>query len=271
MPKKPYIDSASIHQLFHEEQRKRRLPSWQVVSAVFLVVFGFFFLLNAPALNQQLRYWWENDIKTANIATPISVTPIASPSSMPTAIAPSAEPKILPQPGQSTDPSFMANNTIWIPKIGVKAPVLWDVTSTGDVTKDILTALQRGVVRYPQTALPDQVGNVFLTGHSSNYWWEKGSYKTIFALLDRLVVGDTIYIKYDNQVYTYKVSGQKVVKPSETSVLNRTDYATLSLMTCTPVGTNLLRRVVTAQLISPTSLTKKQPSSPAESLIYAVR
>ena len=271
MPQKKYIDATTINQLFHEEQRKRRFPSWQVISAVILVVFGFFFLFNAPALNQQVRYWWENDIQASQTAQLVPTIPVVEPTDQ--SNQPQAKPSstTLPAASQTADFTSLSNNTIWIPKLGIKAPVLWDITSSGDITSDILTALQKGVVRYPQTALPDQVGNVFLTGHSSNYWWEKGSYKTIFALLDRLVVGDMIYIKYDSQVYTYRVNGQKVVKPSETSVLERTEHATLSLMTCTPVGTNLLRRVVTAQLISPTTLTKKQPTSPAESLIYAVR
>lgn len=270
-----HIDAATINQLFHGQVRKRsRFPSWQFLTASFCVIIGMFFLLNAPAFNQQLRYWWETDISTSR-----SFQQQTTNQGLPVVKQLPAAPELAVQtPGalmqvKSTEEllAAMPANTIWIPKIKVTAPIIWDVTSKGDLTTDLLEALQGGVVRYPQTALPNQIGNVFLTGHSSNYWWEKGRYKTIFALLDRLVVGDVVHVKYEGIVYTYRVSRQQVVKPTQTSVLDSTAKPTLSLMTCTPVGTNLLRRVVTAELISPTDLTKKQPVAPANATLQAIR
>lgn len=268
--KQRYISSEDINSLFHSKKRKRRFPSWQVLSACFVIVFGIFFLINAPAITQQLSYWYETDIQNSQSLTQtISEEkkapgiPVASPTGIDTIKQPVVT--------VATDLSKINDNSIYIPKIKVKAPIIWDVSAGGDLNTDMLTALRYGVVRYPQTALPSQVGNVFLTGHSSNYWWEKGNYKTIFALLDRLVVGDMIYIKYNGIVYTYKVAGQRVVKPSETSVLNSTKAPTLSLMTCTPTGTALYRRIVTANLVSPTEGLTQQPTSPTNGSLQAVR
>lgn len=132
-------------------------------------------------------------------------------------------------------------NEIYIPKINVSAPVIWNVPENNQ-----MPSLENGVAQYSGTALPGQIGNVFIYGHSSNYWWDKGGYNEIFALLDQLQTSDKIYINYENKVYVYVVTAQKVVSPKDTSVLNPTSTPTLSLMTCVPVGTSLNRLVVTA-------------------------
>lgn len=264
MSKQRYVSADDINTLFYKPSRKRRSFSWQLISACFLIVLGIFTAINAPALGLQVNYWWNSDIQAAssqNVALPADHLPTV------------ADKVVTPAKtqGQTFDPAQLPNNTIYIPKISTKAPVIWDVSAGGDLNSDMLTALQKGVARYPRTALPDQVGNVFLTGHSSNYWWDPGHYKTVFALLNRLVVGDVIYIKYQDKVYTYRVTAQKVVQPSETSVLAPTKTPTLSLMTCTPTGTSLLRRIVTADLISPKDGLTPQPTTPNESIIQSIR
>lgn len=255
-----YISADEISQLFHHKKRKNHLLSWQIVSAALLIVLGIFSLVNAPAMSQHVAYWWESDIQAAQ---QVEQLPVVAPSPVGSNASPSTN---------TFDPSTLSDDTIYIPKIKTKAPIVWDVTGgSSDVNADLLKALERGVARYPQTALPDQVGNVFLTGHSSNYWWEKGKYKTVFALLSKLVAGDVIYVKYQGVVYTYRVNGQKVVKPTETSVLNPTKTPVLSLMTCTPTGTALYRRVVTADLVSPKENLKPQPTQPNADALQSVR
>lgn len=257
---KRYISADDLEDLFHKTTRRRRLPSWQIVSAVFLIFVFIFAFVNWPAMSQQVAYWWQTDIQAAK--PPAASLPVVAPSSIPSQS---------PRQEKPYDPTSLANNTIYIPKTNTRSPIIWDVSAGADLNTDLLTALQKGVVRYPKTALPNQVGNVFLTGHSSNYWWDKGRYKTIFALLNRLVAGDIIYIKYQNVLYTYKVTGQKVVQPSETSVLEPTKEPILSLMTCTPTGTALLRRIVTARLVSPSTGLVQQPTRPDLKVINAVR
>ncbi len=281
---KQYISAQEINQLFHQPKKPGSWPSWQLLSAGLLIGLGLFAFLNAPAIGQQLGYWWETDIQAGQKAQEIEVK-----TKQPEVVNESVQ-----QVGENSsskiqtpnnkyqnpnsknvqasfDPQSLAENTIYIPRIRVKAPIVWDVSAGDDLNADLLKALEKGVARYPKTALPNQVGNVFLTGHSSNYWWEKGSYKTIFALLNRLVAGDQIYIKYQGQAYTYKVSAQKVVKPTETSVLNPTTSPTLSLMTCTPTGTSLMRRIVIADLVSPQLSGVAQPTKPDLENLESVR
>ena len=150
----------------------------------------------------------------------------------------------------SLEPGEVIPNTptLVVPKISVTAPIIF-VDST--VEANIQEGLHNGVVHYFQTAMPGKVGNVFITGHSSNYWWDKGSYNYVFANLDKLVIGDQAKIYYNGNKYLYQVTNIKVVEPTDMSVLDQTIKPTLTLMTCTPSGTSLRRLIVTFDQISP--------------------
>lgn len=142
-------------------------------------------------------------------------------------------------------PVATINNHLVIPKIGVDAPIQWNIPED-----DIYSALEKGVVHYQGTAVPTEIGNVFIFGHSSYYLWAPGSYKQIFALLDKLEAGDKIYVNYQNKVYGYEVTGKKVVEPEDLSVLAQPqDQKILTLMTCVPIGTNLRRLIIEAKQI----------------------
>jgi LPXTG-site transpeptidase (sortase) family protein len=157
-----------------------------------------------------------------------------------------------PAPTTSVAPAasavIPAENTITIPKINVHAPVEYEPSIQ---EANIQKALQSGVVHYGNTALPGQVGNAAIFGHSSNDWWEPGDYKFVFVLLDKLAPGDRFTIDYQSKRYTYEVTGSKVVEPTDLSVLNPTPTPTVTLITCTPPGTSLRRLVVTAKQVDP--------------------
>lgn len=167
----------------------------------------------------------------------------------------------------TTNASVPAADTISIPKINVNAPVVYQPSV--DETA-IENSLENGVVHYGNTAVPGQVGNVAIFGHSSNDWWEPGNYKFVFVLLDKLAPGDQVTIDYNSQRYVYQVTGSQVVDPTDVGVLNPTSTPTLTLITCTPPGTSLRRLVVTARQISPdpnsaTSTPTPTPASTANS------
>jgi len=139
---------------------------------------------------------------------------------------------------------------IIIPKINVEIPVVYDVTSIKE--KEVNTALERGVVHYPITPTPGQLGNVVIVGHSSNNLFNQGRYKFAFVLLGRLQEGDTFMLNYNGQRYVYKVYQKKIVSPKEVSVLGPADRpSTATLITCDPPGTALNRLVVVGEQISP--------------------
>lgn len=161
------------------------------------------------------------------------------------------------------DPSMLPR--IVINKIKVTAPIIFDLAESSETT--FQKALQKGVVHYPETAKPGTSGNTVIFGHSSNQIWAPGDYKFVFALLEELTEGDKIFIEYQGIRYTYEVIGMKVVPPTDISVLQPSSKSKLTLITCTPVGTNEKRLIVEAILTSPklnqdtdTSKTIKSPS-----------
>lgn len=76
---------------------------------------------------------------------------------------------------------------------------------------------------------------------------------TMFTNLDKVVIGDTFVIETFGRVMTYRVNDIKVIDPDETDtirVVAGEDLATL--ITCTPLGINSQRIVVTGERITPT-------------------
>lgn len=139
------------------------------------------------------------------------------------------------------DPDF----SIVIPKIGANSRVLANI-DPGD-EKTYLDALNKGVAHAAGTAYPGEGGHVFLFAHSTDYFWNVGTYNAIFYLLYKLEKNDEIDIFYKGQRYVYKVIGSEVVDPSQVQYLTRkTNREFLTLQTCWPLGTTLKRLLVFA-------------------------
>lgn len=253
------LSENDIRQLFVEPQVSKPAPTFQYhnnpqkpsskigiyfrYSIIFLAMLTLIFgIINYPSIYQQIKYWWQVDYRGGSISDQSLFGPITQPG------ANSSQPNEGANGGTPTTAGQidLTQNKLYIPKINVIAPIIWDIPQD-----QILGQLKNGVVQYQGTALPGQVGNVFITGHSSNYWWIKGNYNHIFALLDKLVVGDEIYLTYQGVIYKYHVSSAIVVAPSDISVMESQGKNTLSLMTCVPVGTTLNRLIVRADLVSP--------------------
>ncbi len=149
-------------------------------------------------------------------------------------------------------------NRVIIPSLNLNVPLVTPSYSSllkedwEGVETDIQEALQHGVVHYPGTARPGQSGNFFVTGHSSYYPWAPGAYKTVFARLHELNIGDEYWVYYGGDKHRYVVTTKKEVKPSDVTVLDQPSTKRVAtLMTCTPVGTTLRRLILTAQEIDP--------------------
>jgi sortase A len=152
----------------------------------------------------------------------------------------------------STDIAVSPDPKLIIPKINVDVPVYYDVTPDYDSQ---MAAMQKGVAWFGipgANSHPGQVGNTVLSGHSSNDITDQGDYKFIFARLDHLVKGDSIFVNYQSKRYTYTVTNTSVVKPTDVGALvYPTTKPILTLITCTPLGTSLNRLLITAEQVSP--------------------
>lgn len=127
-----------------------------------------------------------------------------------------------------------------IPSINLDLPI-YHGTSTDTLSK--------GVGHLEGTSLP--VGgkgtHAVLTGHRGL------ATATLFTHLDKVRRGDTFTIGVLGQVLTYKVFDIAVVDPSDTASLKADPTRDLvTLVTCTPLGINSQRILVTGERVTPT-------------------
>lgn len=217
------VADTSLSWYFAQILRSRR------VSALFLAVAAallIFILLNPQYILAQLRYTFgDSSEKKTAIVSGI----------------------VLPHPVQKGEP-----NMLFLERLGIKVPIQYVTEKSENVFQK---ALIDGVVHYPGTANPGRIGNVYIFGHSSDYIWSKGKYKTIFALLPKVQKDDQIVITdAQGTQFTYRVFETKIVKPTDGSVLNQGDgrQKLLTLQTSYPLGTALKRFIVRASLIEET-------------------
>jgi sortase A len=127
-----------------------------------------------------------------------------------------------------------------IPKLNIKDAVV----TLGSMD------LKKSLIQYPQTALPGQLGNTVVFGHSVlPQFFNPKNYLTIFSTLYKLKQGDEIVLNYDRMDYKYVIEEMFEIKPTNLSVLEqRFDDKTLTLITCSPPGTYLRRLIIKAKL-----------------------
>ena len=108
----------------------------------------------------------------------------------------------------------------------------------------------------PGTQLPGQVGNFAVAGHrvtAGNPFWSLPSLKD----------GDLVYIDTKLNTYTYRVTGQHTVLPTDTAVVDpvpghpgqRPTQRLITMITCNPAWTGTHRVIVTGTLVSATART----------------
>ena len=130
--------------------------------------------------------------------------------------------------------------SLTIPKLKIEKAL---VSTTND-------DLSQSLVHYGGSGIPGNPGNAVVFGHSTlPQLFNPKNYKTIFATLHTLKVGDEIFIEYDGIVYKFVIASRKIIDPTDTSVLAQDiDGSFLTLITCTPPGTYWKRLVLKAKL-----------------------
>jgi sortase A len=109
------------------------------------------------------------------------------------------------------------------------------------VNGDAPTDLRKGPGLYPDTPLPGERGTTAVAGHRTTYG-------APFRQIDKLERNDTIELEMPYGTFTYVVQGQKIVPPTDLSVLDRVGYDRLVLTACHPLYSAAKRIVVFARL-----------------------
>lgn len=119
-----------------------------------------------------------------------------------------------------------------IPRIGVDKIVVEGVS---------LPDLKKGPGHFPDTPLPGQEGNAAIAGHRTTYG-------APFNRLDELVAGDEITVETVQGTFTYLVTEQLIVSPTQVEVLEDKGDNRLTLTACHPKFSARQRIVVVAEL-----------------------
>lgn len=174
---------------------------------------------------------------------------------------------------EAVDPSITQNVSadprLIIPKLNVDVPVAFGINYN-----DVFEAMNHGVAQFMipgADAMPGQIGNLVISGHSAGDIYSDNPYKFIFSGLERLEAGDLIYINYNSVRYTYRMTGSQVVEPTDVQALiYSTDKPILTLITCTPLGTSRYRLLVIAEQISPDYSGETSTPEPTDDQDYSM-
>ena len=149
-----------------------------------------------------------------------------------------------------------------IPSVGIDVPYITDEPSFAE--DKVQLALRKGVAHFGTTAMPGQIGNMVVLGHSSAAIWESGSYKFAFTLLNKVPDGALVYVDYKGERYIYRLTSREVVEPEDVGVIDQsTDTPDITLITCTPIGVSSHRLVLKGTQISPSPAKATRANAPA--------
>ena len=176
---------------------------------------------------------------TGGFAVPTTTTPNSNASSG------DPEPSVL---YANLDINTSVPGRLNIPQLKIDAPLVFSTDP-----KNFESDLQLGVIHYPGTALPGQIGTSYISGHSSNYVWAKGNYNHVFTHLNDLPDNSSFTITVvqnngRNAILHYVVTSRQQFSPTDTTQFANTGKSTVALSTCWPVNTTQKRLVLFAEL-----------------------
>jgi LPXTG-site transpeptidase (sortase) family protein len=136
--------------------------------------------------------------------------------------------------------------TVEIPKLKLRLPVVGVPLKNG--TWDV-KGLTSQVGWLDKTAFPGFEGNSVLTSHVISSFGVDGP----FAGLNKLAVGDKIFIRSFGELHIYEIRSVREVAPSDITILKHEEESWLTLVTCADFDektqTYLARLVVRAVLV----------------------
>jgi sortase A len=103
-------------------------------------------------------------------------------------------------------------------------------------------SLRKGPGIYDGVPFPGAPGTTAIAGHRTTYL-------APFRRIDELAKGDEITVEMPYGRFTYEVERQRIVKPTEVSVIDRVAFDQLVLSACHPLYSAKRRIIVFARLI----------------------
>lgn len=138
------------------------------------------------------------------------------------------------------EPPKLGENQLIIPRIGV------DIAYGNDG----VAALNRGAWwRYPERGNPTGEGNFIIAAHRFSIQATPQSTveKSPFYHIDKVTIGDQIFVDFKGKRYAYEVSELKTVQPTSVEIENPSEDGKMTLYSCGLGGARSDRLVVIAK------------------------
>lgn len=165
----------------------------------------------------------------------------------PVAASASAQAQVIPALKLRTRPytnRWQAPERLLIPNIDLDAKVVPVGTKTDDKGSVIWETAPFAVGHHKGSGMPGESGNVVLSGHISSP--REGA---IFQDLPHLGAGMNVILVTSDRQYLYTIVETRVVTPDAVEVLDPTDQAIITMLTCVPDGIYSHRLVVRAEAV----------------------
>jgi len=149
---------------------------------------------------------------------------------------------------ESLRPIVQSMPSVAIPTTGpeqarsINIPAIWN-SPAPVVQGDGWEQLKRGVGQHIGTANPGEAGNLVLSAHNDIFG-------ELFRDLDQLSPGDDIIVNTASRQFVYRVTGMRIVEPTDVEVMQSSDRSTITLISCYPYLVDTQRIVVFGELVS---------------------
>lgn len=139
--------------------------------------------------------------------------------------------EITEEPQPSSNENFASDN-FDLSSVGEYVPVALMEIPSIDLSQMVVDGTADNVLQYylgrlDSTVAPGDDGNLIICGHRVS------DYTDAFINLYKVEVGDKVILKTQRESYTYEITESYVVNPEQVEVLDQTEEATITLITCT--------------------------------------
>ena len=139
---------------------------------------------------------------------------------------------------------LQAPERLQIPSIDLDSKVVPVGTKVDDRGSTLWETAAFAVGHHTGSGLPGENGNVVLSGHISSP--REGA---VFNKLPKVQKGDGIIVSTPDRQFLYVVVESKSVTPDAVDVLDQTDQAMVTMITCVPDGVYSHRLIVRAEAV----------------------
>ena len=145
-------------------------------------------------------------------------------------------------------------NRLIIWKINLDVPIVdSQYKKESDFTQwNFDTELENWVVKYPTTPIPWKMWNTLIFGHTSQEWWQKNPYWTVFSKIPNLDLWDEITVIRWWKLYKYRIIEKTIVAPKNIDVQYKKyqNWDFITLMWCYPIWRTDKRMMITAERVN---------------------